>query len=296
MADKTLNSLVGGGGGLPINGTTPINTNEAKYESEGVTWLRSGVLETDIVNYPDATVNELVLDTGESFSISGVGADTWGITWDGSHFWVVGPANKKVYKYTVDGTYTGVSFSTSAQSAYMRSIAWDGEFFWLTDSTYKTVYKYTAAGAYTGFSFSTANEITSVDMNSIAWDGSHFWVSGSTIGTVYKYTDAGVYTGESFPIKDSIGLTWDGEFFWATNNGEPKLSKYTQNWEELEMAPSGLGLIDTYMRGMAIVNSHLYMVGGDTKRVYKLLPTTGAGLPVETTDPDTGLTIYTRIK
>ncbi|MES2668196.1 MAG: hypothetical protein V4644_00680, partial [Patescibacteria group bacterium] len=51
--------------------------------------------------------------TGTSFDTNFSGNSTpRGITWDGTHFWVVDISDDEVYKYTAAGTYTGTSFDT----------------------------------------------------------------------------------------------------------------------------------------------------------------------------------------
>jgi hypothetical protein len=65
-----------------------------------------------------------------------------GITWDGTHFWVVGVTTDAVYKYTSAGVYTGTSFSVASQETFPSGITWDGTHFWVVGDATDKVYKY----------------------------------------------------------------------------------------------------------------------------------------------------------
>ena len=90
---------------------------------------------------------------GDNFGYSGThfdvgiidGAPT-DITWDGTHFWVVGHHTDEAYKFYPNGTYTGTHFDTGAYDYLAYGITWDGTYFWVTGAGWKDIHKYTAAG------------------------------------------------------------------------------------------------------------------------------------------------------
>ena len=152
-----------------------------------------------------------------------------GITWDGTHFWVIGDTNDEVYKYTSAGVYTGTHFDTGAQDVYPRGITWDGAYFWMLGTEYHEVYKYTSAGVYTGTHFD-ANVPDGIPAG-ITWDGTHFWIGGIITAEYYQYTSAGVYTGTHFDVgaqdTNMFGTTWDGTHFWILGRNSDEVYKYT---------------------------------------------------------------------
>ncbi|MFX1571889.1 MAG: OmpL47-type beta-barrel domain-containing protein [Promethearchaeota archaeon] len=113
------------------------------------------------------------------------------ICWDGTHWWMLGSENKRVYQYTDyydHWMYTGVSYYIGVQNFNPRDIFWDGFDWWMLGGN-GIVYKYTSSWDYTGISFS----LSSQDANpmSIFWDDwySNWWMLGEEQGKVYSYLE-----------------------------------------------------------------------------------------------------------
>ena len=122
------------------------------YQTDTV-YKYSGTAVNRLADYPDATVNTLGVYSGTSFSVASQDGNSYGITWDGTHFWVVGHGGKRVYKYTSAGVYTGTSFSVSSQESFPQGITWDGTHFWVIGDSSDSEKKYTSAGVKTGTRF-----------------------------------------------------------------------------------------------------------------------------------------------
>ena len=126
---------LGGGSTSQINEVVSLsNTADTVTLADGRVYLRGGVLETDPSVYPSAST--ITGYTGTSFSTLSQDTGAIGITWDGTHLWVVGSSNDAVYKYTAAGVYTGTSFSIAGQTTTPSDIAWDGTFFWVVRGEY----------------------------------------------------------------------------------------------------------------------------------------------------------------
>jgi len=221
---------------IPINSIIPINASETHLIAPDRTeWLRTGtIIEDTDGNYPNATVTELgnnttpeINYTGTSFSIDNPDSSTRGITWDGTHFWVMGSFTQRVYQYTAAGVYTGTSFNTGFQVVGGMDITWDGTYFWIVDIEHD-VYKYAADGTYTLTYFNvTAQDSTP---RGITWDGNNFWIVGQQNERAFQYTSEFVYTGTSFSTISEIdslgGMTWDGNSFWIIDQQEQKNTVY----------------------------------------------------------------------
>ncbi|KKL85758.1 hypothetical protein LCGC14_1951520, partial [marine sediment metagenome] len=84
--------------------------------------------------------------TGTYFYVGTQDTSPYGITWDGTHFWVVGYFTAEVYQYTDAGVYTGTHFDIGTENTYSRGITWDGTHFWVVGSGTDKVFQYTDAG------------------------------------------------------------------------------------------------------------------------------------------------------
>ena len=208
-------------GDAPLNEAKAIAGEGDTYtDTAGRVWLKTGVTAS-AATYPGAySFLDDVVYANTSFDISNETTFSTGITFDGSHLWVLDQGADAVFKYTTSGTYTGTSFSVANEETTPRGITWDGTHFWIVGVNTDTVYQYTAAGVYTGTSFSVSSQETSP--YDIVWDGTYFWVCG-TSNAVYQYTAAGVYTGTSFSTSGEMsqpyGLAWDGDHFFVLGNG-----------------------------------------------------------------------------
>ena len=63
--------------------------------------------------------NFSVLDeySGMHFDVGVQSSDPYGITWDGSNFWVLDEDDREVFKYNSTGDYTGTSFGAWGQAS-----------------------------------------------------------------------------------------------------------------------------------------------------------------------------------
>jgi len=246
-----LSDLGGGGGGGFIGDIKPLNVDDTGglFVQDDQSWLRTGVVSSDLSDYPDAKiVTNTAAYTGISFSVASQDLSPTGITWDGTHFWVIGISNATAYKYTAAGVYTGTSFSVASQETSPRGITWDGTSFWVVGIITDTVYKYTSTGAYTGISFSVAGQDTSPI--GITWDGTHLWVAGGN-RRGFKYTAAGAYTGISFSVLGQMqnpqGITWDGNSLWVVGTNNDAVYEYVTEFVGVATASTEYS-VPTYVR------------------------------------------------
>ena len=91
-----LKGLSKSSGGKPVlvNDLVTLNRSDDNPTINDMELLKSGTVikNTEVGEYQSV-----------SFSVAGQDTTPTGITWDGSHFWVVGFANDTVYKYTSAG-------------------------------------------------------------------------------------------------------------------------------------------------------------------------------------------------
>jgi hypothetical protein len=190
--------------------------------ANGDTWLKTGAVETNVGLYPDAKRSfPAALQTGGvyttgTFSTTALNINPQGITWDGTHFYIIENTNKRIYKYTAAGVYTNTSFFVGNQVTIAYDVTWDGTNFWVPGGN-GSVFQYDSSGTYTGFSFVVSTQESSA--TGITFDGTNLWVIGTAADTAFEYALDGVYTSNNFLVSGQStspqGITWDGHYFYV---------------------------------------------------------------------------------
>jgi hypothetical protein len=208
-------STLGGGDAQPIDSLKAFSRPEIKFsDKSGQVWLKSGSVETDVASYPDAYSYVLGVHTGLVFNTVGANTKPKGITWDDTHFWVLGGdyPDQRVYQYTNAGAYTGFNFAVQNLSA-ATALVWDGTNLVIIQSNYVAVFNTL------GVLQTTYNNISSA--SSITWDGTHYWIMTAN-SVIIQYGIGFVDTGVSFQLAGFLStprsLLWTGNHFWAGTN------------------------------------------------------------------------------
>ena len=289
-------SLGGGGSASQVNETIDINSAENLITLEdGRVYLKGGVTETDVATYPDATT-ELGY-SGVSFSLSAQTIYSRGITWDGSHFFVVDRIYNKVYKYTAAGVYTGTEYALSISNT-PNSITWDGTYFWIVTAGNDAVYKYNASFVYQNVTFSLA-AVNQLEPSGIVWDGTYFWISGLNPVAIHKYNASGVYQNVSFSPNpqeyNSTSIAWDGTHLWVIGYTNDTAFQYTTAGVYTGTSISTASQA-TNPRGLTFAGSDLWVTGVATNAAYKYQPQIGVTNQPSASQIANGRQNYIRIK
>ena len=270
---STISSLISSGGGSAVNDIKFANStaNLVTTESDEV-WLKGGVTESDTATYPDASTN--VAYSGVSFSLSAQTTNARGITWNGSHFFVVAQTANKVYKYTSAGVYTGTSYALSI-SNLPTGITWDGTYFWVVTTGDNKVYKYNASFVYQSIEFNIATRTT--DPAGITHDGTHLWVMG-TNANLSKWTTSGTDTGVNFSVSaqesGATSVAWDGTYLWVIGYVLDTAFQYTTAGVYTGTSISAASQ-ETNPRGLTFAGSDLWVSGLTTNSAFKYAPQIG---------------------
>ena len=285
-------SLGGGGSASQVNETIDINSAENLITLEdGRVYLKGGVTSTDLTTYPDATA-ELAY-SGVSFSLSGQTTGSRGITWDGSHFFVVDQAANKVFKYTSAGVYTGTQYALSI-GANPCGITWDGTYFWVVTVNNNAAYKYNASFVYQNVSFSLTSQ-GGLPIG-IVWDDPYFWIVKSD-KVVYKYNASFVYQNVSFnptpQEANPTSIAWDGTHLWVIGFTNDTAFQYTTAGVYTGTSISAASQ-ETNPRGLTFAGSDLWVTGLTANSAFKYAPQ--IGVTTSQNAPDRGHQNYIRIK
>ena len=266
-------SLGGGGSASQVNETIDINSAENLITlADGRVYLKGGVTDSDTATYPDASTN--VAYSGVSFSLSAQTTNARGITWNGSHFFVVAQTANKVYKYTSAGVYTGTSYALSI-SNLPTGITWDGTYFWVVTTGDNKVYKYNASFVYQSIEFNIATRTT--DPAGITHDGTHLWVMG-TNANLSKWTTSGTDTGVNFSVSaqesGATSVAWDGTYLWVIGYVLDTAFQYTTAGVYTGTSISAASQ-ETNPRGLTFAGSDLWVSGLTTNSAFKYAPQIG---------------------
>lgn len=229
MADKTLNSLVGGNG-LPINSLMPIVNSPAKVIlDDGTEWLRTGFVETDLESYPDADIT--YANTGDILITNGN---------------AIGRNSGMTKLLHTDGYISaGGEYITFFNSGYgpTKNIYVAGGAF--SGITVTMDHMYTATGTSIEKRNFDGEVIQAISSSSthIDTDGEHIWAINST-GTLYmkKYT-LDLDLVETFAITGPayLGMALgDGVVYtagWNSTNARIEVSVYDLSCNYLETIP-----------------------------------------------------------
>jgi hypothetical protein len=201
-----------GGGSESIDSFKAFNRPDERFtDNLGQTWQKTGFIETDVASYPDAYSYVLGVHTGLVFTTVDANTNPRGITFDGTHFWVLGGdyPYQRVYQFTNAGAYTGFNFAAQNLSN-ATALVWDGTNLVIIQSNYVAVVNTL------GVLQTTYNNISSA--SSITWDGTHYWILTAN-GVIIQYGIGFVATGVSFQLAGFLStprsLLWTGNHFWA---------------------------------------------------------------------------------
>ena len=236
MANFPLSEVEGSGGGGSVIGdirTLQVDDTDGLVDLNGEIYLRSGVVSTDLTEYPDAkgVRGGAGVHTGFTFSTSPESVSPQDIAWDGTHFYILEDTGEKVIQFTAQGVPTGFEFNTSAEVATPRGLLYKDNNFYVVGVASDSVFEYTATGVYTGFSFSVAERTRSP--SGITWDVFNFYILGGN--QTFKFTKEGVYTGESFSNSSedtsSQGIVFNGSNLFIVTGTKDQVSEYMGDFE-----------------------------------------------------------------
>ncbi len=193
-----------------------------------------------------------------------VGANPYGVAFDGISVWVVNGGSGTVTKLRAS---TGAVVGTYSVGSGPYGIAFDGTNIWVGNSFGNTVTELLAStGAVIG-TYSAGSKPTGV-----AFDGTNIWVAdydGSSVTELLASTGAvvGTYTVGSQPI----GIAFDGTNIWVANSGSGSVT---------ELLASSGAVVGTYSvggnpQGVAFDGTNIWVANGSNS-VTKLLDSTGA--------------------
>ena len=218
---------LGGGGGSASQFNEIVSLNDSADTvtlSDGRVYLKGGVFETDVNEYPLATKS---YNNISNFSVGSQSALPYAIEWDGTFFWVL-QYNGPIYKYNASGVYQNSTWTTASQATNTRGLVWDGTHFWVLNFG-GTVYKYNASGTYQNVDWTAAAQTS--DVKDMVWDGTSFWVVDVSLKKAFKYNSSGVYQNVSFNLYGGetacYGLTWDGSSLFAIGYALDAVYKYS---------------------------------------------------------------------
>jgi len=293
---SNFSDFVGGAsGGSEVNDQKFINSAANLITTEsGEKWLKSGVTETSVSDYPDAsTVISSIANGNSNFVLASAPR---GIVAIGSDIWILYSASMQ--KFANTGGSALITIGTLGGSeTNARALGYDGTYLYVVGNTSNWVARYTTAGVYLNTSFST---LPSTSARSAAWDGTHFHISQYSNSTVYKFTAAGVYSGQSYTVQHSgCFLTVADGYIYALRP-DSTIDKYSTGGAYINtLAPYSFvsGVTNNNSTnahsGITYDGSNFWICVLNNERAYKFTTTKAVGVTSSITEA--GSPLYSRI-
>lgn len=205
---------ISGGGGIPVNGTTPIRSIDQIIIDGESTFLRSGYIQTDLGLYPLATRS-----VGASLGVTyPVIASPTSTVFDGTYHWVGSRSTTIITQYTTAWAATGLTKDIGIKP---RGLGWNGtNFFAVQDEVGSAVVrKYNSSWVYSGLQIDvSAHELYP---RGVAADNTYIYVVGTDSDAVHRWTLAGTYVDEFFSVSSVTDVPADilivDSKFWITS-------------------------------------------------------------------------------
>jgi hypothetical protein len=282
----------GAGGGSEVNDQKFINSTANLITTEsGEKWLKSGVTETSLSSYPDAsTVISSIANGSFNFTVTSAPK---GIVAIGSDIWILYASSMQKFANTGGSALITIS-SLGGSETDARALGYDGTHLYVVGGQYNWVAKYTTAGVYTNLSFGT-NPASAP--RSAAWDGTYFHISNYANSTVYKFTQAGAYSGQSYGVQTSgcFLTVADGDIYAL--RPDSTIDKYSTGGSfkgSLSTASFVSGILGNASNtGIAYDGSNFWITNTPNQRAYKFTTTKVVGLTSSLAEA--GSPLYARI-
>lgn len=286
-------------------GSNPVNSIKRFFSSDNVLnigpdiWYRSGVIDTNVNQFPDATKILVGNFVANGFDLSTQDTSPKGICWDGTYYWVVGDANNTVYRYNANGTYSGFSFSVGAQTTQPSDITQDGTNL-IVQAFGGNAYKYQKDGTYTEFNFNSNNGGGStLQVRGIVWYDGFYYVVGQQFGKVDRFDVTGSFV-DSFDLTGTFvgtpyALEHDGSKFWLATRSQA-IYPYNNDFTVVENSFIDTSLEGSALSGVCWDGVNLVTVDDSQDFTYKYESTEAVGTQTSWVDSDSGQPLYIRVK
>jgi len=208
------------------------------------------------VSFYDFT-NYSVADTVESWDVSGIGATSLGITWDGTYFYVSQNDDQTIYKYYENYTYTGTSYDISATTTGIRGLKYYDSKFYIADDASHKIFVFNE-------DFTLNNTITPTALHGSIVDltikNNIIYCPDNSDDLIYTYYINGTYINSYDISANTItarGIAHIGNYFYVVDTDQQEIDIY--NIEFNYMSKSSYTSSTTQVYGLDFKDSSLYL-------------------------------------
>lgn len=208
------------------------------------------------------------------------GAGFGGLAWDGTNLWGVESFGGILRLDPSDGTILQtLSPNWSGEWAetwpWLHGTAWDGQHLWVADTNFTShrIYKIDPSDGTIVDSFLLPWDVNVIWPLGLVWDGASMWCSEYLTYAIHKL-DSGMQVDESVALPHQaervLGMTWiDGKLWCATDVRSRMVFSYdpvAQTSTNEFMHP------DVQPRDAAWDGTHLWLIGNNANRIYRVAP------------------------
>ncbi len=171
--------------------------------------------------------------SGLSYNLSSEDTSPQDIFYNGSHWFMIGSDNKKIYVYNSTWNYTNISYYVGNQDAFPVSLYFnDSHWFLLGNNQNGRIYVYNSTWNYTGINYSLINPELNEAMGFYFKDP-YWWVIPVN-AYVFRYNLTWNYTNVNFSIDNEDSLRKDIHYlnpYWYANGIlNPEIFIYNSTW------------------------------------------------------------------
>lgn len=219
------------------------------------------------------------------WSLHASNTDSYGITTNNTHVWVVDTVDDEVYVYLVNGTYV-TSWDTSSETLTPNSITTNNTFIWVSNGSGNSMLVYDMNGVYQSDFWTTQGaHTTQADAGN---NGTHVWITDHGNDIAYGYLINGSeIAGNNFATTNNaipIGLDINESWIWIVEVGDNDMHRYDHsgNWNSSwDLASSGMGNALGMGIGENDTAGTFYIVDSGTNEIFMFF-----AYPISTTPPD----------
>lgn len=211
--------------------------------------------------------------TGNSYVVD-ESSYNYGLTEDGTYFYITDWLYDKIYRYYMNGTYLD-SFSLVAANDKALGLTTNGTYLWVTDESDEYVYRYWANnGTYIdNFSVSQTDQ-----PHGICNDNTYFWIGDTSTDTVYKYWMNGTYietfdvSGES--LDDPQYVTVDDTYLWVLEVDDDTVYRYNKSGTYLDnFVITDRNAANDFSLGIINNGTYIWLLDWSDKTIYEYYQT-----------------------
>lgn len=284
---------------MPVGALLPFYSGAKKIVAGNSEWLRSGVIETDVAQYPAALAG-INIKTHSPLIPWPSGAGGEAQMWSGSFYYIAGNNTRKIKRFYSNGAYAG-EIDGGSKTNFTRGLATDGAYYYIQQIS--------GGRAYITKRHLSNNSIAKESggysnprgyANSLSYYGGFLWMICKNNKVLKIDKDTLKVAGE-IQLENSVNASVLARLAFENGNAYAVFSSYGDviheyklNADLTEFTVTGAYCTGGQLTGYDSVRNMMFYFGSDGYQ--KITFDRFVGMYDEKKDADSGQTLYVRVK